>query len=78
MGHYDAHEYLDSALAALAPGGTVHMHAATPEVRVPDRPRDRITDAAERAGRSVSSIDVRRVKGYSEGVAHVVADAVVD
>jgi tRNA wybutosine-synthesizing protein 2 len=78
MGHYDAHEYLDSALAALAPGGTVHMHAATPEVRVPDRPRDRITDAAERAERSVSSIDVRRVKGYSEGVAHVVADAVVD
>ena len=78
MGYYDAYEYLDSALDGLASGGTVHLHAATPEALVPDRPTRRVEEAAKRAGRSVASVDVRRVKGYSEGVAHVVADAVVD
>jgi len=39
MGYYDAYEYLDSALTALAPGGRIHMHEATPEKLVPDRPQ---------------------------------------
>jgi tRNA wybutosine-synthesizing protein 2 len=75
MGYYDAYEYLDSALAALEPGGIVHMHEATPEALVYDRPVERLETAASEAGREVTVLDRRRVKGYSEGVAHVVVDA---
>ena len=83
MGYYDATEpdddggyaYLDSALSAVAPGGVVHVHEATPEQLVFDRPIERIEAAAADAGRDVEILDTRRVKGYSEGVAHVVVDA---
>jgi len=78
MGYYDAHEYLDSALSALAPGGIVHMHEATPEALVPDRPISRLEDAADAVGREVEVLDTRQVKGYSEGVAHVVVDARIE
>ena len=78
MGYYEAHEYLPAALAVLKPGGTLHMHEATPNELVPDRPVRRLEDAAVEAGRSVEILDVREVKGYSEGVAHVVVDARVD
>jgi tRNA wybutosine-synthesizing protein 2 len=78
MGYYEAHEYLDSALAALAPGGVVHMHEATPSGLVYDRPIERLRAAAEEHGRAVEVLDTRRVKGYSEGVDHVVVDARVD
>jgi tRNA wybutosine-synthesizing protein 2 len=78
MGHYDAHESLDAVLPALAGGGRLHLHEATPSDLVPDRPVDRLEAAAESAGRAVSVDDVRRVKGYSEGVDHVVVDADVD
>lgn len=77
MGYYDAYEYLDSALAVLNTGGTIHMHEATPEGLVPDRPVERLREAANRHGRRVEIDDTRRVKGYSEGVAHVVVDATV-
>ncbi len=77
MGYYDAYEYLDSALSVLKSGGTIHMHEATPENLVPDRPVQRLTEAAEKAGRRVEIQETRRVKGYSEGVAHVVVDAIV-
>ena len=75
MGHYDAWEYLDSALAALRDGGTLHMHAATPEAVLPDRPVGRLRDAV--GERDLEVQDVRRVKTYSEGVVHVVVDATV-
>jgi tRNA wybutosine-synthesizing protein 2 len=83
MGYYDATEpdgeggytYLDPAIGALAPGGTVHVHEATPEQLVFERPIERIEAAAAAADRSVEILDTRRVKGYSEGVAHVVVDA---
>ncbi|WP_424001382.1 class I SAM-dependent methyltransferase [Haloarcula salina] len=78
MGFYEAHEYLDSALAALAPGGVLHMHEATPDPLVFDRPLDRLEAAAADAGRSVEVLDTRRVKEYSEGVAHVVVDARIE
>lgn len=74
MGHYDAYEYLDSAFAAVVPGGVLHVHEATPEALVPDRPVGRIRDAATEADRSVEILDTRDVKGYSEGVRHVVVD----
>jgi tRNA wybutosine-synthesizing protein 2 len=86
MGYYDATEpgdeggytYLDPALTALSPGGTIHVHEATPQGLVFERPIERLTEAAAAAGRDVEVLDTRRVKGYSEGVAHVVVDARVE
>ena len=75
MGYYDAHEYLDNALGVLAPGGWVHMHEATPEGLVPDRPLGRVREAAETQELEIETHSVQKVKGYSEGVAHVVVDA---
>jgi tRNA wybutosine-synthesizing protein 2 len=78
MGYYEAREYLSAALPVVTSGGTVHMHEATPEPLVPDRPVDRLEAAAAAAGRSVDVVDVREVKGYSEGVAHVVVDGRIE
>ncbi|MFB6174176.1 MAG: class I SAM-dependent methyltransferase family protein [Halobacteriales archaeon] len=75
MGHYDAHEYLDAALAALEPGGVLHMHEATPEALLPERPVERLRAAAAEAGRTVEGLEHRRVKTHSEGVVHAVVDA---
>ena len=77
MGYYDAYEYLDAALAVVEPGGTLHLHEATPGAELPDRPVERLEGAAAEAGRAVDVEEVRRVKSYSEGVWHVVVDAVV-
>jgi tRNA wybutosine-synthesizing protein 2 len=78
MGYYDAHEYLDVALGALESGGVVHVHEATPEPLVPDRPVGRVREAVAAADRTVDVLETRRVKGYSEGVDHVVVDARID
>ncbi len=75
MGYYDAYEYLADALQVLAPDGTIHMHEATPETLVPDRPVGRLRDAADDAGRELTEYAVNDIKGYSEGVRHVVVDA---
>ena len=75
MGYYDAYEYLDSALEALALGGIVHLHEATPAELVFERPIERLRAAASERDRSVDVLDTRRVKTYSEGVEHVVVDA---
>jgi tRNA wybutosine-synthesizing protein 2 len=78
LGYYDAHEYLGAVLPAIAAGGTVHLHEATPEALAPDRPVRRLRAAAEDSGRAVAVADTREVKGYSEGVVHVVVDARVE
>ena len=78
MGYYDAVDYLGPALSALEPGGTIHMHEATPEAVLWERPTERVRGAVESAGREVITLDRRRIKTHSEGVAHVVLDATVD
>jgi tRNA wybutosine-synthesizing protein 2 len=78
MGHYDAHEFLADALTTLAPGGTVHVHAATPGRLLPERPARRVREAAAEADRVIDEMEIRRVKTYSEGVFHVVVDVVVE
>jgi tRNA wybutosine-synthesizing protein 2 len=78
MGYYDAYEYLDSALGALVPGGTLHVHEATPEPLVFERPVERVRAAAAERDRAVEILETRRVKTHSEGVVHVVVDARVD
>jgi tRNA wybutosine-synthesizing protein 2 len=78
MGYYDAHEYLDPALAALDPGGVLHVHEATPEPLVFDRPLERVRAAARKRDRTADVLETRRVKTHSEGVAHVVVDVAVE
>ncbi|QGN06300.1 class I SAM-dependent methyltransferase family protein [Halorhabdus sp. CBA1104] len=78
MGYYDAYEYLDAALEALEPGGVVHLHEATPQRLVFERPIERLRTAASERGRTVEILDTNEIKTYSEGVAHVVIDARVD
>ena len=82
LGYYEATDpeagYLDAAMTAVAPGGVLHIHEATPESLVFDRPIERIEAAAADAGRGVEILDTRRVKSHSEGVAHVVLDARIE
>ena len=78
MGYYDAHEYLDAALAALVAGGFLHLHEATPEPLFPERPADRLRSSADAAGRSVQILATRVIKDHSPGVVHGVVDARVD
>jgi len=78
MGHYDAPEYLESALPALTPGGRLHLHAAVPEACYPDSPVERLEAAAADTGRPVDVREIRTVKTHSEGVRHAVVDARID
>ncbi|THE66736.1 class I SAM-dependent methyltransferase family protein [Salinadaptatus halalkaliphilus] len=71
----EAHEFLPAALEALAPGGVVHYHEATPESRLWERPLERLETAGEHAGRELAILEKRRVKSHSAGVSHVVVDA---
>ena len=73
-----SYEYLDSALDALNAGGVVHLHEATPEDLLWDRPVSRLEDAAASRDRGVEVLDRRRVKSHSEGVWHVVVDARIE
>jgi tRNA wybutosine-synthesizing protein 2 len=78
MGYYETHDFLDSALAALVSGGTLHLHEATPDPLFPERPVERLESAAREAGRTVDVADARVVKDHSAGVVHGVVDARVD
>ncbi len=71
----EAHEFLPTALEALAPDGVVHYHEATPESRLWERPRERLERAADEVGRGLTIREQRRVKSHSAGVSHVVLDA---
>ncbi|WP_276279957.1 class I SAM-dependent methyltransferase [Halorussus caseinilyticus] len=73
-----SYDYLEAALAVLTSGGVVHMHEATPEKLLWERPVSRLREAAADAGRDVEILDRRKVKSHSEGVWHVVVDAEVE
>ncbi|WP_227374821.1 class I SAM-dependent methyltransferase [Haladaptatus halobius] len=78
MGYYEAHEYLDTAMAALESSGVLHVHETAPENQLWERPIERIRDAVGDRGREIEILDRRRVKSHSEGVWHVVVDARVE
>jgi len=75
LGYYEAHEFLPWVVPVIQEGGIVHLHEATPEALAPDRPIERLRTAAAESDREITVLETRRVKGYSEGVAHVVVDA---
>ncbi len=74
MGYLDTYPYLEHGIRALLPGGIIHYHEAVPEA-VERRPVERILAASKKLGRNAEIIGVRRIKKYSPGVWHVVADA---
>ena len=70
------HNYLKTAVDALKKkGGILHYHETVPEKLYPNRPIERIQQAAEQCGRRVAVLETRKIKKYSPGVYHVVVDA---
>lgn len=74
MGHFDATsgDFLAHALNCVGDEGVLHVHDATHEDARDETVR-RVEETARSAGYAVET-EVRRVKGYAEGVAHVVVD----
>lgn len=75
MGHFDAtrDDFLTHAFDCVRDDGVLHVHDATHEDAV-DETVEKIHENACRSGYELETT-VRRVKGYAEGVAHVVVDA---
>lgn len=70
----DTYRFLPKALRVLRGGGWVHYHEACPD-RAVGRLERHLLDAAEDAGRTVTTMQRRRVKTYAPGVSHWVLDA---
>ncbi|PSQ52103.1 class I SAM-dependent methyltransferase family protein [Halobacteriales archaeon SW_8_65_20] len=75
MGHYDAVDYLDTALDALD-SGTIHLHATAPTDDPWAEPVAALESAAD--DRLTEVLDRRVVKSHAPGIDHVVVDARVD
>lgn len=70
------HHYLEPAMKALKKsGGILHYHETVPERLARTRPQERIRKVACALGKKVEILETRRIKKYSPGVLHVVADA---
>lgn len=74
MGHFDARTYLDTAVAAISPGGMIHCHGVAPT----DEPWSELEGAIAGAAARMTVTGRRIVKSHSPGLEHVVVDAVVD
>ncbi len=70
------HYYLKIAVNSLNKNGILHYHETVPEKLIESRPLQRIKQAAN--GRDVELLNIQKVKKYSPGVFHVVADAQID
>ena len=66
------HEFLDSAMKCLNPGGIIHYHETVPEKLMNTRPIERIKKASN--GRDIEVLNNRIIKKYSPGVVHIVVD----
>ncbi len=67
--------FLDKAMRVLKPeGGIVHYHETYPNALLPQKAKEDIGRAAEKAGRKVEILRFAEVKSYSPGVSHVVVD----
>jgi tRNA wybutosine-synthesizing protein 2 len=77
MGHFDARDYLTTALFALTAGGVLHYHELVPSELGYKRPCAHIERAAAATARSVDHLETHKVKDYAPGIAHVVVDATI-
>jgi len=69
------HEYLPKAMRILRGKGVIHYHETCPNRLLPNRPQERVMEAAGEAGRDAEILKMTRVKSYAPGVEHVVVDA---
>lgn len=67
------HEFLPAAMTYLKDGGVLHYHETCPNDLLPERPVQRLEEAAGRA--RVEVLRFKEIKSYAPGVAHVVVDA---
>lgn len=72
----NTHEFLDTAMEIIKPGGIIHYHESVPDILKFERPLQRIVDAAK--SREVEILKKRIIKKYSPGVYHVVIDAKIN
>ncbi len=74
MGHFEStrEDFLGHAFDSVGNGGVLHVHDAVHEEANEETVRA-VTEAAHRHGYEAETT-LRRVKGYAEGVAHVVVD----
>jgi len=72
----NTHEFLDTAMEIVKPGGIIHYHESVPDILKFERPLQRIVDAAK--SREVEILKKRIIKKYSPGVYHVVIDAKIN
>ena len=70
--------YLETGIAALKPGGTLHYHQTIPSRRFPKAAVEEVKEAAAAMGRRAEILKCRRVKKFSPGVVHAVIDARID
>ena len=70
--------YLETGIAALKPGGTLHYHQTIPSWKFPEAAVEEVKDAAAAMGRRAEILRCRRVKKFSPGVVHAVIDARID
>ncbi|HYA32780.1 MAG TPA: class I SAM-dependent methyltransferase family protein [Candidatus Bathyarchaeia archaeon] len=75
MGHFDAYDYLCRGIEALVPSGIVHYHEIVPLELAFERPPANVARAARALSRTAQVLNVRKVKDYAPGIAHVVVDA---
>lgn len=67
------HEFLPTAMRFLKDGGVVHYHETCPNELMPQRPVQRLKEAAR--GSVVDVLRLKEIKSYAPGVCHVVVDA---
>jgi tRNA wybutosine-synthesizing protein 2 len=70
--------YLETGIAAIKPGGTLHYHQTIPSRQFPEAAVEEVKDAAAAMGRRAEILKCRRVKKFSPGVVHAVIDARID
>ena len=70
--------YLETGIAALKPGGTLHYHQTIPSWQFPEAAVEEVKDAATAMGRRAEILKCLRVKKFSPGVVHAVIDARID
>ena len=70
--------YLETGIAALKPGGTLHYHQTIPSWQIPEAAVEEVKDAALAMGRRAEILKCKRVKKFSPGVVHAVIDARID
>jgi tRNA wybutosine-synthesizing protein 2 len=67
-------QFLPKAFCIVKEGGVVHYHEVCPIDLLPDRPIQRIHEAAEESGRAAEILSCREVKSFGPATSHVVID----